>query len=502
MEQPSTAKRRIVMLVDNPVDGDSRVQKAARSMADAGWDVHLIGRSASTEADTYMLGRARVHRLPLQALSPRKSLLDRAMRVRHPLGCKSTAIANILQREIAVSKTEELQRRYAPATRGGRGVPRTVRDLAGKVRRRFLAARVRQTKAGFKWRGQRTHGRIQRIDAALQRALHGTRAWRRLDPTPLRYDASYAKLIDELRPELIHAHDYRMIGVAARAVARARGKGRKIHLLYDAHEFVPGMTNPAGHRWLVSQTLYEREYFRCADAVVTVSEPLADLLVAEHRLAERPAVVLNTPPRDASAPERTCTDVRDACGLQPGQPLAVYCGGASEQRGLHTLVGTLEHLPEFHVALVVNTLDSDYVKRLRGIAADVGATERLHLMGYVPYDELPDFLSTADVGVHPLRRGPINHEVALSTKFFEFMQAKIPVVVSDVKAMSESVRTTGIGEVFASEDTGDLAAALKSVLSDPGRYREPYSRPELLDQYTWERQSEAYDAIYRRLLMP
>lgn len=35
--------RRVVMLVDNAVEGDSRVQKAARSAADAGWDVTLIG---------------------------------------------------------------------------------------------------------------------------------------------------------------------------------------------------------------------------------------------------------------------------------------------------------------------------------------------------------------------------------------------------------------------------------------------------------------------------
>ncbi len=73
-------------------------------------------------------------------------------------------------------------------------------------------------------------------------------------------------------------------------------------------------------------------------------------------------MVLNTPPSPAAAPERTCTDVRDACGLRPEQPLAVYCGGASPQRGLHTLVGTLALLPEVHLALVINTLDSDYVE--------------------------------------------------------------------------------------------------------------------------------------------
>jgi glycogen(starch) synthase len=40
-----SARGRIVMLVDNGVDGDSRVQKTARSAADHGWDVTLLGVS-------------------------------------------------------------------------------------------------------------------------------------------------------------------------------------------------------------------------------------------------------------------------------------------------------------------------------------------------------------------------------------------------------------------------------------------------------------------------
>jgi glycogen synthase len=492
--------RRVVMLVDNQIDGDSRVQKSARSMADAGWEVHLIGRAPGTETEEYLLGEAHVHRLPLRDLSQPRSMLDRAMRLRHPLAYAGSEIANIRWRDMTVSLTEEAQRAHAPGARGRTALPRPLRDLAGKVRRRWLRTRIRQTRAMFRWRKDRIHGGLQRADAAWASALHGTRAWRRLDPTPLRYDVSYAKTIEELRPALIHAHDYRMIGVGARAVARARARGEHVALLYDAHEFVPGMTNPAGHRWLVSQTLYEREYFRCADAVVTVSEPLADLLVTEHGLTERPEVVLNTPPRLTAAAARTCTDVRDACGLGPEAPLAVYCGGASEQRGLHTLVDTLALLPDLHIALVVNTLDSEYMQALYAAAESAGARDRLHAMGYVPYDELPAFLSTADVGVHPLRRGPVNHEVALSTKFFEFMQARIPVVVSDVRAMSEAVRDMGIGEVFAAEDPASLAAALKAVLDDPGRYRGPYEDPERFDEWTWEVQARKLDAIYLRLL--
>ncbi|MFD0631312.1 hypothetical protein ACFQ9X_06380 [Catenulispora yoronensis] len=53
---------RVVMLVGNFVDGDSRVQKEARYAAAAGWDTYLVGRSPSGRREEYTLGAATVVR--------------------------------------------------------------------------------------------------------------------------------------------------------------------------------------------------------------------------------------------------------------------------------------------------------------------------------------------------------------------------------------------------------------------------------------------------------
>ena len=45
---PRPVRGRVVMLVDNEVTGDSRVQKTARSAAEAGWDVTLLGCAPTT----------------------------------------------------------------------------------------------------------------------------------------------------------------------------------------------------------------------------------------------------------------------------------------------------------------------------------------------------------------------------------------------------------------------------------------------------------------------
>ncbi|WP_406419378.1 hypothetical protein [Streptomyces sp. NBC_00842] len=66
---------RVVMPVDNGVNGDSRVQKEARSAAEAGWDVPLLGKSPGKTEQHWMIGDAKL--LPAR---PRTSV-DRAAEV-------------------------------------------------------------------------------------------------------------------------------------------------------------------------------------------------------------------------------------------------------------------------------------------------------------------------------------------------------------------------------------------------------------------------------------
>ena len=59
-------RQKVVMLVDNGVNGDSRVQKVARSAADAGWDVMLLGLSPDDHGAPWWIGDAGVRLIPVQ----------------------------------------------------------------------------------------------------------------------------------------------------------------------------------------------------------------------------------------------------------------------------------------------------------------------------------------------------------------------------------------------------------------------------------------------------
>src|SRR4029450_4312138 len=62
---PVTTRGRVVMLVDNDVRVDSRVQKEARSMAAAGWEIILLGERRDATLETWSIGDATVRLVPM-----------------------------------------------------------------------------------------------------------------------------------------------------------------------------------------------------------------------------------------------------------------------------------------------------------------------------------------------------------------------------------------------------------------------------------------------------
>ncbi|MFU8876103.1 glycosyltransferase family 4 protein [Micromonospora sp. SL4-19] len=495
------------MLVDNKVEGDSRVQKIARSAAEAGWDVTLLGRSPDGTERSWQLGTAEVRLLPMpDPLDRRRHEFRRSLR--WPLAYRPGGIAEhraqavrAWQADLTVRSALIRQRAAAGELAGAR-----LRRARGMLRLETTAARVLgrwvwlRTKMMNRVRyGRKFRSPWDRAYTLFWQLVRGDRAWRRLEPGLWDYELAYGPEVDRLQPDLIHAHDFRMLGVGARAKIRAAGEGRRIALVWDAHEFLPGIKPWRDHaRWLPAHRAHEREYAPYADAVLTVSADLAALLRREHRLAETPAVLLNAPAVDHRPSDETPPDLRAECGLDPDVPLLVYSGAAAPQRGLDTLVEALPRLPGVHVALVVNPA-LRYVERLADRAARLGVAARLHVLPYVPHWQVVPFLSGADVGVIPIHRWP-NHEIALITKFFEYAHARLPMVVSDVRTMAATVRDTGQGEVFRAGDVDDFVRAVTAVLADAARHRAAYDRPGLLAGWTWQAQADVLEAVYRRLL--
>jgi glycosyltransferase involved in cell wall biosynthesis len=360
----------------------------------------------------------------------------------------------------------------------------------------------RQILRGGRFAARMQGGVARRVERRrLARKKGGPVRWRAQHPRVLDYEVAFGPVIDALKPDVLHAHDMHIVGVAAHARARARAAGRDLPWVYDAHEYVPGLSEYGGRtaRDIAGWADLEDEFIRDASRVITVSPAIADILQERYQLARRPTVVLNIPSVDATSSEPVGT-LREICGLAPGVPLLCYSGGMTQARGLHTAVEATALLPDAHLGLVcVPHTGTDDVRVLRQQAEDLGLRDRVHFVNPVSSGQVVHFLKGVDVALIPALSYP-SHEMSLPNKLFEYLHAGVPIVSSDLQSISAFLRETGAGLTHPVEDAPALAAAVRTVLADPQGFAAAAADPALLARYSWTGQADLLRAMYDELL--
>ncbi|CAM5640139.1 hypothetical protein SMICM304S_08124 [Streptomyces microflavus] len=335
---------KLAVIVANGITGDSRVQKTALAAARAGWDVTLIGRSTGKKREHAWFGPVKVIRVPVaNHYSRRVAAKGKQASTRSLVtqwGVSDNKALEQLRAEHKAWVREQSARIGWSSGSPVAGVPAAGRKAWIRARRSAHRIRVR----AYRWEeGHKARNKAKNAEA------NGD--WRHDWPGLVDLDLAFGPVIEELEPDVIHANDITMINTGALAAARLRARGLKCAWLYDAHEYV------AGVEWRLPAMdsafpAVEREFIGKADAVVTVSPEIAEIIQADHKLATTPLVVRNTPIRGVVGENTGRVSVRAACELGDDVPLLVYSGWIASERGLGTAVEGLAQLPDHHLAIV------------------------------------------------------------------------------------------------------------------------------------------------------
>jgi glycosyltransferase involved in cell wall biosynthesis len=502
---PDEMQPHVCLIVGDPIDHDTRVRKTAQSLASAGLrvtvvDVSTDGRYRERRLD----GLFDVVDIPVEFLLKQRQVERRRFRrwLLVPVGYGTLLAhrAELRRRDVAFAELLASEGRALVDVKDS--APRRIPWLTARQQQRSAVRayyRLRRTVTLVRGKARPLYTMSPTWLSTLRShtAAFGG-GWRRLLPEYLDLESAFGPVLDNLDPSVIHANDVNMIGIAERAAARARLRGRCVRWIYDAHEYVPGMARYRRDR-LVGMALHEQEYIGAADAVLTVSEPLADALQARCKLMERPAVVANAPRLRRLTLDQP-PSVRASLGLPDHVPLLVYSGNIGADRGLTTLVQALPLLPGLHAAIITNEPpENRYIRILDALATSGGVRERLHFLPYVPGDVIVEFVSSASVAFLGLISVP-SHRFALPGKYFDYMHAGLPVVMSDIGLVAEMTTTLGNGELYRAGDPVALAEAVRAVLAAPMRYRHPLRDQALLRHWSWERQEQVLTEVYSRLL--
>ncbi len=257
-----------------------------------------------------------------------------------------------------------------------------------------------------------------------------------------------------------HVHD--LTGLMAIGPVRAKGS----LLVYDSHEiFLEAGTAarlPGFLRRLLG--LVERRLSRRAVALVTVNDPIAEILARRLR-PRRTVVIRNCPPRwDPPVPRPDL--IRAATAIPADAPIALYHGDFSAHRGLEELAAVIL-LPGFENLHAVYLGRGPEWAMLERMALDPVYAGRLHLLAAVGPDELLPWVSSADIGVILIQASTRNHRLATPNKLFEALAAGLPVIASDFPGMHQIVLDdplSPLGAVCRPDDLDAVARAMATIV--------------------------------------
>jgi glycosyltransferase involved in cell wall biosynthesis len=293
--------------------------------------------------------------------------------------------------------------------------------------------------------------------------------------------------------DVYHAHDLNNLEVAH---AAARKLGAK--LVYDAHELFPEM----GNRWVrLKRGAWRRLEGRLlpqADLAITVNELIAGEMSKRYGVPP-PLVVLNCPdPPPGFDPGGRYDRIREQLELPPERKIVLYQGWMSEGRGLENLVRSARLLVEG--AVVVFMGYGEYEGTLREMAeAEPGGL--VQFIPAVAQRDLLAYCASADVGVIPYQAVDLNNYYTSPNKLFDFIQAGLPMVASDLPYLRKVIVSDGLGVVAKLDSPEAYAVAINGLLSR-GDEREKVraNLRRVAPQYTWEAQGRKLVEAYSRLL--
>lgn len=263
---------------------------------------------------------------------------------------------------------------------------------------------------------------------------------------------------------------------------------RKKIMLYDSHEYFTEVPELIG-RNVVRKIweMLERFMLPKVRYAYTVSDSIAGAYHRKYGIHMR--VIRNMP-------WRLQKPVHIKRSLRAGnEKIILYQGSLNKGRGLELAIRAIVHMRDVRLVIIGT---GDVENELKNLVAHQDLQHQVLFMGRIPQTELSRYTIQADIGISLEEHVGLNYYYALPNKLFDYVQAEIPVVVSDLPEIASVVRRYKIGIIKKTRDPEKLASLFDEMLHDQGKRQ--FWKDNLkkaAKELCWEHEENSLIELYR-----
>jgi glycosyltransferase involved in cell wall biosynthesis len=173
------------------------------------------------------------------------------------------------------------------------------------------------------------------------------------------------------------------------------------------------------------------------------------------------------------------------------EKILLYQGAVNAGRGLELMIETMVFLPDYKLWIIGSgTLQNK-------INAKAENLPNVKVMGKIPFEELKSVTPKALVGLSLEEDLGLNYRYALPNKIFDYVQAGVPVICSDLPEMRALVEEYGIGKVLFDRKPEILAKMILELYSNKMEYESLTSNCLAASKIlTWENEEKTLLSLY------
>lgn len=279
--------------------------------------------------------------------------------------------------------------------------------------------------------------------------------------------------------------------------------------VFDHHDLSPELFQsrfPDGPRLPYRGLLaLERRTHRTADHVISTNDSYRDIAVNRSGKEPQDVTVVRTGPD----PDKLKRDQEDQELRRGRRFLAAYIGVMGPQDGVDIVVRAADIVVhEMNREDIAFTLigKGDCFDELIALRDELELNGHVEFTGRAPDDLVRKVMSTADIGLSPDPKNPLN-DVSTMNKTMEYMSFELPVVAFDLRETRVSaggaalyVTPTGTQE----QDVRDYAKAIVDLVDDADRREQmgKLGRMRVEEKLAWHHSARAYLSVYQRVIGP